>query len=166
MRGISVMSDEIAESASISGSSIGRTEVREYVTIHDSEVGDGCRIYERSSLKKCTVDDGVDINAGTYLENATIGANVQIGPNSSVVGVTHGLTERGMEFRNDVFDRVRVGDGVFVGANAVVTPGVEIGEKSVVAAGATVAHDIGAEQIVLGTPPAQWIVDLDEWVTR
>lgn len=166
MSAISLMTVEIDESARISDSRVGRSEVREYVTIHESEIGDGCRVYERCSLKRCAVADDVDINAGTYVENADVGTNVQIGPNCSVVGVTHGLSERGMEFRNDAFDRVRLNERVFIGATAVVTPGIEIGEGSVVAAGAIVTQDIDPGKIVFGTPPTQRTVDLDEWVTR
>jgi acetyltransferase-like isoleucine patch superfamily enzyme len=160
------MTPAIDESARIVDSTVGQAEVREYVTVHDSEVGDGCRLYERCSLKKCTVEEDVDINAGTYVENAVVGPNVQIGPNSSVVGVTHDLGEDGMTFRDDVFERIVLHEGVFLGAGVVVGPGVEIGENTVVAAGATVTHDVGAEQVVLGSPPTQRVVALDEWLNR
>ncbi|APW97106.1 hypothetical protein CHINAEXTREME_04680 [Halobiforma lacisalsi AJ5] len=160
------MPSDVDDSARIVDSTVGRSEVREHVTVHDSEIGDGCRIYERSSIKKSHVSDSADINAGTYVENAEIGPNVQIGPNCSVVGVTHELSEEGMTFREDVFDRIVLHEGVFLGANAVVSPGVEIGEGSVVSAGATVSRDVGPEKIVLGSPPRQRIADLDEWLDR
>lgn len=160
------MAGNIDESARIIDSDIGRAEIREYVTIHDSELGDGCRVYERCSLKKCHIDEGVDINAGTYVENAEVGTNVQIGPNSSVVGVTHDLGERGMEFRNDVFERIVLHERVFVGAGAVLAPGIEIGEETVISAGATVSHDIGPQKIVLGSPPTQQVTDLCDWLNR
>lgn len=160
------MAVAVDDSARIVESSIGRAEIREYVTIHDSEIGDGCRIYERSSLKKCRVGEDVDINAGTYIENAEIGVNVQVGPNCSIAGVTHELGEHGMAFRGDVFERIGLHDRVFIGANAVLAPGIEIGERTVVAAGAIVTHNIDAEQIVLGIPPSQRIMDLREWRDR
>ena len=160
------MATGIDDSARIVDSAIGQTEIREYVTIHESEIGDGCRIYERSSIKKSTIGDDVDINAGTYIENAKIGTHVQIGPNCSVVGVTHELTRNGMVFREDVFERIVLHDGVFIGANAAIAPGVEIGAGSVVAAGATVPHDVGSEKIVRGIPPTQQITDLREWIDR
>lgn len=166
MENIPTMSDQIEESARIVDSNIGRAEIREYVTIHNSDLSDGCRVYERCSLKKCRIDENVDINAGTYVENAEIGPNVQIGPNSSVVGVTHDLGERGMEFRNDVFERIVLHKQVFVGAGAVLAPGIEIGEGTVISAGATVAHDIGPEKIVLGSPPTQQVTDLCDWMDR
>lgn len=158
------MTDSIDESARVVDSTVGEAEIREYVTVHDAEVGDDTRIHERCSVKKSRVGDAVDINTGSYVENAEIDTNVQIGPNCSVVGVTHELDERGMTFRDDVFERVVLHEGVFLGANVVVGPGVEVGAGTVVAAGATVAGDVGAGKIVLGVPPAQRVVDLQDWL--
>jgi len=160
------MVKDVDDSARIVDSSIGQSEIREYVTIHDSEIGDDCRIYERASIKKSSIVGSVDINAGAYVENAELGAHVQLGPNCSVIGVSHELTEQGMTFRNDVFDRIILHDGVFVGANASVSPGVEIGAGSVIGAGAVVSEDIESGKIVLGTPRAQRVNDLTKWVTR
>jgi acetyltransferase-like isoleucine patch superfamily enzyme len=153
----------VDESARIVDSTVGDADVREFVTIHDSNVGDDCGIYERVSLKKSTVADGVDINAGSYVENAILDSGVQIGPNCTIAGVTHALEETGMTFREDVFEEVHLQEGVFVGANAVVGPGVEVGADAVVAAGATVTEDVAAGQIVLGAPPTQETVALSEW---
>lgn len=153
----------IDESARIVDSTVGQAEIREYVTVHDSDIGDGSRLYERSSVKKSTIGEGVDVNAGAYVENADLATGVQCGPNCSVVGVTHELTEDGMTFRNDVFERVILHEGAFVGANAVVSPGVEVGRDTVVAPGATVTGDVEASKVVLGTPPAQRVVDLADW---
>jgi len=143
----------VDNSARIVDSTVGDSDIREFVTIHDSTVGDDCGIYERVSLKKSTVADSVDINADSYVENATIAEQVQIGPNCTVAGVTHALNETGMTFREDIFEAVHLHEGVFVGTSAVVGPGVEIRTGSVVAAGATVTSDVAAGQIVLGSPP-------------
>lgn len=166
MKTITDVTHEIDDSARVVESDVGRAEIREYATVHDSEIGDGCRVYERCSLKKSRLDDDVDVNAGAYVENADVGTNVQIGPNCSVVGVTHELDEEGATFRDDVFERIVLHERVFVGANAVVAPGVEIGAGTVVAAGATVTRDVGPGKIALGVPPAQRIADLDEWTSR
>lgn len=152
------------DSARLVESTVGDAEIREFVTIHDSTVGDGCRLYERTSLKKSRLAANVDVNAGSYVENAEVGPRVQIGPNCSVVGVTHELTADGMTFRNDVFERVVLHEGVFVGAGAVIGPGVEVGERTVISAGATVTNDVPSETVVLGSPPNQRVVALDEWL--
>lgn len=160
------MDRDIAESATVSETSIGASEVREFVTLRDSRVGDGCKIYERTSIKKCDIADAVDVNAGSYIENATLETNVQVAPNSNVVGVTHGLGVQGMEFRNDVFEEIVLREGAFLGAGTVVGPGVEIGANAVIAAGATVTEDVDPETIVLGSPPTQRVVELDDWMDR
>lgn len=158
------MASDIDDSARLVETTVGDSEIREHVTVHDSEVGDDCRIYERVSIKKSTVHDSVDINAGTYVENATVESGVQIGPNSVVAGGTHELTADGMTFRNDVFEPVVLREGVFLGAGAVVGPGVELGRNTVVSAGSTVTEDVGSGMIVLGSPPAQRTALLTEWM--
>lgn len=140
----------IHETATVETSTLSGVEVREYGTIHDSEIGPDSRIYERVSVKKSTIGESVDINANTYVENAEIGDRVQIGPNASVVGVTHDLTSEGMEHRNDRFEEIVIEDGAFVGAGAVVLPGVRIGANAVVGANVTVTDDVTAGTVVRG----------------
>jgi acetyltransferase-like isoleucine patch superfamily enzyme len=142
----------VNETALIEDSTVEDSEVREYATIHDSTIGAGSRIYERTSIKKSTLAGPVDVNANCYVENADIGERVQIGPNATVAGVTHDLSAEGMEFRNDTFEPVAIADGAFVGAGAVVLPGVRIGENAVVGANATVAGDVPAGTLVRDAP--------------
>jgi acetyltransferase-like isoleucine patch superfamily enzyme len=47
---------------------------------------------------------------------------------------------------------VSIGDDVWVGAHAVILPGVSIGDHAVVAAGAVVRNDVGRCEIVAGVP--------------
>ena len=50
--------------------------------------------------------------------------------------------------------------GVSVGANATILPGVEIGEGSMVAAGAVVTRDVPSWKLAIGSPAR--IVDLPD----
>lgn len=138
----------IHDTAMIEDSNVDGAEIREYATVHDSTIGEGSRIYERVSIKKSDIAGPVDINANTYVENAAIGARVQVGPNATIAGVTHDLDEDGMEFRNDRFETVEIADGAFVGASAVVLPGVSIGENAVVGANVTITEDVPAGTVV------------------
>ena len=47
---------------------------------------------------------------------------------------------------------VTIADDVWIGANAVVLPGVTIGQHSVVAAGAVVTQDVPPYSVVGGVP--------------
>ena len=47
---------------------------------------------------------------------------------------------------------VVIGDRVFVGVNAVIMPGVTIGDNSVVGAGAVVTKDVPSNVVVAGNP--------------
>lgn len=132
----------VHETAMVENATLEDVEVREYVTIHDTTIGPGSRAYEHASIKQSDLGGPVDVNAGAYVENAVVGDRVQIGPNATVAGVTHDLGEAGMTFREDVFEEVVLGDGAFVGAGAVVLPGVEVGEHAVVGVNATVREDL------------------------
>ena len=47
---------------------------------------------------------------------------------------------------------VRIGDNVWVGANAIILPGVNVGEMSVIAAGSVVTKDVPSGVLVAGNP--------------
>ena len=47
---------------------------------------------------------------------------------------------------------VRIGDGAWIGSRAVILPGVEVGNGSIVAAGAVVNRDVAPDTLVGGTP--------------
>ena len=132
----------IDETARVENSTVEGAELREYVTVHDSTIAPGVRVYERTSIKKSEVDGPTDVNANVYVENARLGPEVQVGPNAAVVGVTHDRGEAGMAFRDDTFEEVVLEEGAFVGAGAVVLPGVTVGADAVVGAGVTVTDDV------------------------
>lgn len=57
-------------------------------------------------------------------------------------------------FEGHVFreGRVSIGDGVFLGARSMVVADIEVGDRSVVAAGAVVTRDVNSGAIVAGIP--------------
>jgi acetyltransferase-like isoleucine patch superfamily enzyme len=67
--------------------------------------------------------------------------------------------EDGVVQRHHVHKQVVLGNGVWIGAGAMVMPGVSIGENSIVAAGAVVTKDMPANVIIAGVP-AKVIRDL------
>lgn len=51
-----------------------------------------------------------------------------------------------------IYKKVMIGEDVWIGANAVILPGVQIGDSCIVGAGAVVKEDIPSYAIVAGIP--------------
>lgn len=47
---------------------------------------------------------------------------------------------------------IEVGDGVWIGANSTILPGIVIGEGSVIGAGSVVTKDVDPDVVVAGNP--------------
>lgn len=60
---------------------------------------------------------------------------------------------------------VRIGAGAFIGARAIILPGVTIGADAVVGAGSVVSRDVPAATVVAGNP-AQVLMGADEYFER
>lgn len=63
----------------------------------------------------------------------------------------------------DVFGKVKIGDGCYIGTNAQIMPGVTIGNRSLVAAGAIVTKSI-PDGVVVGGNPARYICTIEEYI--
>lgn len=102
------------------------------------------------------IGEGTWIGAFTVIDGSgglTIGAGCDISSGAQIY--THSSARRCVSGRaHPHVDRAatRIGDRVFIGANAVVQMGVTIGDEAVVAAGAVVTGDVAARTIVAGVP--------------
>lgn len=65
----------------------------------------------------------------------------------------------------DCFGKIKIGDYVYIGANAIVLPGVTIGDNSLIAAGSIVTKSVPANVVVAGNP-AKIICTIDEYYER
>jgi maltose O-acetyltransferase len=109
---------------------------------------------------------GVFINAGaTFIDGAfiTFGDMVAVGPNVQFITANHPVRPEDRFLPGDPKDNppfqiitqalpITVGDNVWIGAGAIILPGVTIGEGAVVGAGAVVTRSVAARSIVLGNP--------------
>ena len=103
------------------------------------------------------VEDDVDFAVGVVVTTAggvTIGERTLIGYRAQIISANHRIPEkRGKIFRaGHEKDFVRIGRDAWIGANAIILPGVEVGEGSVVAAGSVVTKSVEAFSIVAGCP--------------
>lgn len=122
------------------------------------DLGEGCVIepHLRANWgKNSHFGDNVYVNFNlTLVDDADIyiGNHVMIGPNVTLVTAGHPLEaelrEKGMQFNKSV----RIGDGVWLGANVIVLPGVTIGENTTIGAGSIVTRDIPANVVAYGNP--------------
>lgn len=135
-------------------------QVREH-----AEIGEGCVIG-----RGAYVDHGVSVGANSKIQNyalvyapATLEEGVFIGP---AAVLTNDMYPRSIEPDGSLkgagdWDAagVMVRRGAAIGARAVVLPGVEIGEWSLVAAGAVVTGDVPGHALVVGVPAKQigWV---------
>ncbi len=156
------MSDSMSTRNVKSGHSIVR---RQNTTLHDVLLGDDVRIYERVSIKKSVIGSRAVINVGTYIENATVEADALVGPNCTVVGVTHELTVRGALVA-DSWSRVHIGKGAFIGAGVIVLPGRRIGAHAVVAAGCKVTKNVPPYHIAIERNGTFTTTSLKTWLMR
>ncbi|MFD3426810.1 DapH/DapD/GlmU-related protein [Nocardia fluminea] len=95
----------------------------------------------------------VFINQGcTFLDYAGIrlGRGVMVGPKATFITMGHPVDpqERRRFLTGAPID---VADNVWIGAGAMILPGVSIGRDAVIAAGAVVADDVPASSLVSGS---------------
>ena len=98
----------------------------------------------------CTVVDA-PINEGKI----SIGDDCLIGPNVQILAVGHATDPVQRLNKHNLCYPVMIGDNVWIGAGAIILPGVIIGDNSVVAAGAVVTKSVMQGTLVAGNPAVQ-----------
>ena len=95
----------------------------------------------------CEIGSHVRLQTGTYLPSyTTVGDRVFVGPRAT-------MTNDPYPVRQSV-DLVgpTLADDASIGANATLLPGVHVGERAFVAAGAVVTEDVPADTLAVGAP--------------
>ncbi|UCH88150.1 MAG: acyltransferase [Thermoplasmata archaeon] len=87
----------------------------------------------------------------------TIGERVSIAPNVTII--VSSAPNNSVLVKNEYARKhliktapVRIGDDAWLGSNTVIFPGVSIGKRAIVGAGAVVREDVPADTIVAGVP--------------
>ena len=82
----------------------------------------------------------------------TIGDNVLCGPNVQLYTASHPLDASLRSAGWEISFPITIGNNVWLGGNVVVTPGVTIGDNSVIGAGSVVTRDIPDNVVAAGNP--------------
>ena len=90
----------------------------------------------------------------TVIGPVCIGKHVNLAQGIVVTALNHNFndTTKRIDEQGVATKAVTIADDVWIGANAVVLPGVTIGQHSVVAAGAVVTQDVPPYSVVGGVP--------------
>ena len=97
------------------------------------------------------------INSNTWINamgGVKIGHNVLIGPFVIIHSANHRFNKLDICIQKQGWEMlsVNIEDDVWIGANAIILPGVTIGKGSVIGAGAVVTRDIPPYSIAVGVP--------------
>ena len=107
-------------------------------------------------IRGVRIGNGVDISSFVFIEETyphlvTIEDGVDLGPKVTIV--THDSSKHNL--KQDIpikTAQVTIKKNAYIGAGAIILPGVTIGESSIVGAGSVVTRDVPKESIVVGVP--------------
>ena len=97
---------------------------------------------------------GIGVNAKIY-GTCIIGDHVMMGEDCTIITRNHKFSSIDKPMMFQGFDDERpviIGDDVWIGDRVTILPGVNIGNGSIIAAGAVVTHDVPEYSIVGGVP--------------
>lgn len=128
-------------------------------------IGKGCWfqdfVYIRAGAEgQVNIGDRVAINSFARIfghGSVDIGEDTQIGPGTLITTTAH-------DYSGDMeasFQPVNIGKRVWIGGNAIILPGVTIGDSAVVGAGSVVTRNVPPGAVVVGVPAkvVKWVSD-------
>lgn len=125
-----------------------------------AEIGEGCYIeppfHANWGGHHVHFGKGVYANFNLTLVDDThiyVGDYTMFGPNVTVATASHPvLPELRGEHKLEFNVPIHIGKNVWIGAGAIILPGVSIGDNSVIGAGSVVTKDVPANVIAVGNP--------------
>jgi carbonic anhydrase/acetyltransferase-like protein (isoleucine patch superfamily) len=125
-----------------------------YLRRHGMIIGHGCDIQNPAKYLE------IDFDKITIGHSVTIAASAVLLPHYGSLRVLSHSTKR-PKGRMGILGLITIHDNCFIGANAIILPGLQVGPNSIVAAGAVVTKDVPPDTVVGGNP-AREICSLHE----
>ena len=125
-----------------------------YVSGSNSFIWDGTHIDRPGRLK---IGDNVSINRGCIINAAggvTILNDVLIGPDVVIYSQNHNYYDINQKINKQGYNLspVLIKENVWIGARAIILPGVKIGSNSIIGAGSVVTKNVESNVVVAGNP--------------
>jgi bifunctional UDP-N-acetylglucosamine pyrophosphorylase/glucosamine-1-phosphate N-acetyltransferase len=121
-------------------SSIGKNaSVGPYARLRPgTSLGDGARIGNFVETKAATLEPGVKVNHLSYIGDAYVGANANIGAGTITCNYD-GFSKH----------RTEIGSGAFVGTNSSLVAPVKIGSRAYIGSGSVITRDVPEDALAL-----------------
>lgn len=140
------------KTAIVESQSVGRgTRVWAFVhVLPGAVIGIDCNLCDQVFIENdVQIGDRVTIKCGVQIwDGITLEDDVFVGPNATFSNDPFPRSRN----RPEMFSRTTVRKGASIGANATILPGLTIGERAMVGAGAVVTRDVPPLAIVAGNP--------------
>jgi acetyltransferase-like isoleucine patch superfamily enzyme len=120
-------------------------------------IGENTKIYGKVKIYNAhlvSIGDFTTLNDDVIIiakrESIVIGDNVRISAKVMIIGT--GLGDDSSAERKHFSSPIIIENNAWIGAGAIILPGVKVGANSIVAAGAVVTRDVEPNSIVGGVP--------------
>lgn len=145
----------------------------DYHITENSVIGEGCRLGGPVFIAGSTIGDHTYVEVGCRISATDVGRFCSIAPNAMIGLAEHPLdgfvSTHPLLYRHipslgyDLVERdhhremarTRIGNDVWIGANACVRGGLTIGDGAVIGAGAVVTRDVAPYTVCAGVPARQ-----------
>jgi len=136
------------------------TEIMRWMAVYCPHPGLRTALYRKCGVRigqKTVINFGVNIiipmtEKGVKKGNIIIGDRVAIATGAVIVGQSDPNFSILSSLYPDDNRPIHIGNDVWIGANAVILPGVTIGEQAIIAAGAVVNKDVPPNTVFAGVP--------------
>ena len=105
-----------------------------------TEIAEECKVGNFVEMKKVKFGKGSKASHLTYLGDATVGENVNVGCGV----ITCNFAADGKKYHTDI------GNNVFVGSDSQLVAPVKVGSDAVIASGSTITKDVPAKALAFG----------------
>ena len=135
--------------------SVFNSPKRILLRLFGAKIGKGVIIKHRVNIKypwKLEIGDNVWIGEGVWIENhvkVSISSNCCVSQNAMLITGNHNYKKSTFDL---IVEEIQLGEGVWIGANSIVCPGVIAGSHAVLAAASVATHNLGAYTIYQGNP--------------